>query len=105
MGVHAALTDPSRWHNQLDPSVNKTPFTEWEQAVIVMVSAIVASQLRLFSGDFGWLGAACQQGVTSVIAGTDAQTGESILMRFWGLEVEGAQHPTFSSRLLLGAEA
>jgi hypothetical protein len=26
-----------RWHNQLNPEVNKTPFTEWEQAVIVQV--------------------------------------------------------------------
>ena len=28
---------PFRWHNQLNPDVNKTAFTEWEQAVIFQV--------------------------------------------------------------------
>lgn len=27
-----------RWHNQLNPDVKKDPFSEWEDAVIVMVS-------------------------------------------------------------------
>ena len=36
----------ARWHNQLDPAVNKTPFTEYEQAVIVKVR----DHLRACSG-------------------------------------------------------
>jgi hypothetical protein len=38
-GATAVVIMLSRWHNQLDPSVNKTPFTEWEQAVIFKVGA------------------------------------------------------------------
>lgn len=37
------LVAPCRWHNQLNPDVNKTPFNEWEQAVIVEASSIVRS--------------------------------------------------------------
>lgn len=33
----APAAAPRRWHNQLNPCVNKTPFTEWEQAVIMTV--------------------------------------------------------------------
>jgi hypothetical protein len=28
-----------RWYNQLSPSVNKEPFNQWEDAVLVMVSS------------------------------------------------------------------
>ena len=34
-------THTPRWHNQLDPSVNKLPFTEWEQAVIFKVGTLL----------------------------------------------------------------
>lgn len=30
---------PVQWQNVLNPATNKAPFTEWEQAVIVMVGA------------------------------------------------------------------
>jgi hypothetical protein len=29
-----------RWHNQLNPDVKKEPFSEWEDAVIIQVSAL-----------------------------------------------------------------
>ncbi|KAI8467834.1 MAG: hypothetical protein J3K34DRAFT_523387 [Monoraphidium minutum] len=34
-GIRSGKSCRLRWHNQLNPAVNKTPFTEWEQAVIV----------------------------------------------------------------------
>lgn len=33
-----------RWHNQLNPDVKKEPFSEWEDAVIILVSRLVVSQ-------------------------------------------------------------
>ncbi|KAI8469736.1 MAG: hypothetical protein J3K34DRAFT_521888 [Monoraphidium minutum] len=38
-GTRSGKSCRLRWHNQLNPEVNKAPFTEWEQAVIIEAQA------------------------------------------------------------------
>lgn len=48
--TESCCSAPNRWCNQLDPAVNRAPFTHWEDAVIICAWQVRPRTLQLFCG-------------------------------------------------------